>query len=158
MANYRTRTTQFKYIHDHKIADDFFSAGQENESAQQAQHDILTFFAKQGRSTSVSPIITELETEEQREPLLITDSGVVVNGNRRLAAMRELFSERPVEFKHFSHVDCSVLPAGVPPEEIREIEVRLQMRPETKLPYGWIDESIAVWEMIDSGKKPELRR
>ena len=33
--------------------------------------------------------------------------------------------------------------------------MRLQMRPETKLPYGWIDESIAVWEMIDSGKKPD---
>ncbi|SPH17926.1 hypothetical protein DEA8626_01454 [Defluviimonas aquaemixtae] len=155
MANYRTRTSQLKYIHDRKVADDFFSAGQENESAQQAQHDILTYFARQGRSTSVSPIMTELETEEQREPLLITDRGVVVNGNRRLAAMRELFAERPGEFKHFSHVDCAVLPASVTPEEIREIEVRLQMRPETKLPYGWIDESIAIQEMIGGGKKAD---
>lgn len=155
MANYRTRTAQLKYIHDHKVAHDFFSAGQENELAQQAQHNILTYFAKQGRSTSVSPIITELETEEQREPLLITDRGVVVNGNRRLAAIRELFAERPGEFKHFSHVDCAVLPASVTPEEVREIEVRLQMRPETKLPYGWIDESIAVQEMIGSGKKAD---
>lgn len=155
MANYRTRTAQLKYIHDHKVAADFFSAGQENESVQQAQHDILTSFAKQGRSTSVSPIITELETEEQREPLLITDRGVVVNGNRRLAAMRELFAERPGEFKHFSHVDCAVLPGSVTPEEIREIEVRLQMRPETKLPYGWIDESIAIQEMIGGGKKAD---
>lgn len=155
MANYRTRTAQLKYIHDHKVSDDFFSAGQENEAVQQAQHDILTYFAKQGRSTSVSPILTELESEEQREPLLITNRGVVVNGNRRLAAMRELFAERPAEFKHFSHVDCAVLPANVTPEEIREIEVRLQMRPETKLPYGWIDESIAIQEMIGSGKKAD---
>ncbi|WP_171136797.1 hypothetical protein [Ruegeria sp. HKCCC1038] len=155
MANYRTRTTQLKYVHDHSVAGDFFSAGQENESAQQAQHDILTTFAKKGRSSSVSPIMTELEMEEQREPLLITDQGVVVNGNRRLSAMRELYAERPADYKHFSHVDCAVLPGNITPEEIREIEVRLQMRPETKLPYGWIEESIAIQEMQDSGKKSD---
>ena len=155
LANYRTRTAQLKYIHDHKTASDYFIAGQENESAQQAQHDILIVFAKQGRATLVSPIMTELENEEQREPLLITDLGVIVNGNRRLAAMRELFADRPSVFRHFSHVDCAVLPGSVTPEDIREIEVRLQMRPETKLPYGWINESIAIREMIDSGKRAD---
>ena len=102
--------------------------------------------------------MSELETEEQREPLLITMNGVVVNGNRRLAAMRELFTERPGEFKHFSHVDCAVLPASITPHEMRETEVRLQMRPETKLPYGWIDGSIAIQEMIDSGQDTQICR
>ena len=82
-------------------------------------------------------------------------NGVVVNGNRRLAAMRELFTERPGQFNHFSHVDCAVLPASITPHEMRETEVRLQMRPETKLPYGWIDGSIAIQEMIDSGHTPK---
>ena len=153
LTNYRTRTAQLKYIHDYGVASDFFSAGQENESAQQAQHDILTVFAKQGRAASVLPILAELENEEQREPLLISDTGVVVNGNRRLAAMRELFADRPSVFRHFSHVDCAVLPGSVTPEDIREIEVRLQMRPETKLPYSWINESIAIRELMDSGKR-----
>lgn len=154
MANYRTRTAQLKYMHNHGKSADFFQSGQENESAQQAQHEILVVFAKQGRAASISPIMSELETEEQREPLLITTGGLVVNGNRRLAAMRELFAERPNDFRHFSHVDCAVLPENVTPEEMREIEVRLQMRPETKLPYEWIVESIAIQELIDSGKKP----
>lgn len=154
MANYRTRTAQLKYMHNHGKPSDFFPSGQENESAQQAQHEILVVFAKQGRAASISPIMSELETEEQREPLLITTGGLVVNGNRRLAAMRELFAERPNDFRHFSHVDCAVLPENVTPEEMREIEVRLQMRPETKLPYEWIVESIAIQELIDSGKKP----
>lgn len=155
MANYRTRTAQLRFIHDRRKRPDFFSAGEENESAQQAQHDILTKFAKQGRSTSVSPIMSELETEEQREPLLITMSGVVVNGNRRLAAVRELYTDQPDRFRYFSHVDCAVLPPNITPSEIREIEVRLQMRPETKLPYGWIEESIAIQEIINSGQTPE---
>jgi hypothetical protein len=155
MKNYRTRTAQLKYIHDKKVTADFFEAGQENESVQQAQHDILVLFAKEGRAVSVAPIMEELQTEQQREPLLITTGGVVVNGNRRLAAMRELFAEHPKQFPHFSHVDCAVLPQNVTSDEIREIEVRLQMRPETKLPYSWIVESLAIQELLQSSKSVE---
>ena len=151
MTNYRTTTAQLRYIKDHGKPTDFFSANQENESAQQAQHQILTRFAKQGRALSITPIMDELKTEEQREPLIVTTSGVVVNGNRRLAAMRELFNEQPGDYRRFSHVECAVLPPDVTPEEIREIEVRLQMQPETKLPYGWIDEAKAIKDMIDTG-------
>ena len=155
MANYRTRTAQLAHIRGHGESGDFFAAGEENESAQQAQHHILVGLARQGRSTSISPIMSELETEKQREPLLITTNGVVVNGNRRLAAMRELHSDKPENFRHFSHVDCAVLPTSITPDEVREIEVRLQMRPETKLPYGWIEESMAIQDMIDNGRTIE---
>ncbi|MDE0331235.1 MAG: hypothetical protein OXL41_05145 [Nitrospinae bacterium] len=133
---------------------DFFSAGQENESAQDAQHRILVEFAITGRTGSIVPIMSQLEGEEQREPLLITSRGVVVNGNRRLAAMRELLLRDSSRFRHFSHVDCAVLPESITPEEILEIEVRLQMRAETRLPYGWIEESIAIREMLRAGKRP----
>jgi len=155
LSNYRTRTAQLRYLHDHEKPSDFFIAGQENESVQQAQHNILLVFAKQGRAVSVSPIFEELEREGQREPILITGAGVVVNGNRRLAAMRELFTEKPSEFSSFSHVDCMVLPGNVTEAETREIEVRLQMQPETKLPYGWVEESIAIQELLQSSKSSE---
>ena len=151
MANFRTRTAQITYIHEREVANDFFSSGQENESAQRAQHGILVTFAVRGRSSSVTPIMDQFNSEEQREPLLITSDGVVVNGNRRLAAMRELFARNPGQHSHFAYVDCAVLPASVTPSEIVEIEVRLQMRPETKLPYGWIEESIAIREMLNRG-------
>ena len=151
MANFRTRTAQIKHVHERDLASDFFSAGQENESAQRAQHDILVAFATRGRSSSVTPIMDLLHSEEQREPLLITSDGVVVNGNRRLAAMRELFTQNPVQFNHFAYVDCALLPTSITPSEMVEIEVRLQMRPETKLPYGWIEESIAIREMLNRG-------
>ena len=151
MANFRTRTAQIKHVHQRELASDFFSAGQENESAQRAQHDILVAYAAKGRSSSITPIMDQLHSEEQREPLLITSDGVVVNGNRRLAAMRELFTQNPVQFSYFAYVDCAVLPTSITPSEIVEIEVRLQMRPETKLPYGWIEESIAIREMLNRG-------
>ena len=150
MANFRTRTAQIQYIHVREVPADFFRSGQENDSAQRAQHDLLVAFAVRG-SPSITPIMDQLHAEEQRQPLLITSEGVVVNGNRRLAAMRELFTEDPVRFSNFAYADCAVLPASVTPNEIVEIEVRLQMQRETKLPYGWIEESIAIREMLDEG-------
>ena len=152
MQNYRTRTAQLKYARDHGKASDFFSSGQENESSQQVQHELLVAFAKDGRAGSIVPIYDSLRSEEQREPLIITAGGVVVNGNRRLAAMRELLTESPADFRRFSHVDCAVLPTSVTVDEIREIEVRLQMRSETRLPYGWVNESLAVQELLESRK------
>ncbi len=154
MENYRTRTAQLRYIHANNHEEEFFRNGGEDEAAQQAQHEILIGFAKKGKgnSSSVVPILDELQRSEQQEPLLITDDGVVVNGNRRLTAMRELWSSDPEQFKHFKYIDCAVLPSNITPEELREIEVRLQMQPQTKLPYGWVDESIAVNEMLSSGK------
>lgn len=155
MLNYRTRTAQLQYIHDREKSKDFFETGQENEEAQQAQHDLLVGYAKRGREGSVVPIFEELQKQEQREPIIITTSGVVVNGNRRLAAMRELFTDNPDIFPHFSHANCAVLPGSATPEEIRETEVRLQMQSETKLPYEWINECLAIKELSSSNKSYE---
>ena len=120
MSNFRTCTAQLKYIQDHKTSEDFFNAGQENDSAQNAQHNILVDFAEKGRASSIVPIMIQLQDEKQREPLLITCRGVIVNGNRRLAAMRELLAREPGKFRHFSHVDCAVLPSNASPDDLLE--------------------------------------
>ncbi len=152
LNNYRTRAAHFKYISEHKKPSNFFESSQENETVQQIQHDILLNYAKQGRSGSITPIYEELKVEEQREPLLITFTGIVVNGNRRLAAMRHLYAVDPTQFRRFSHIDCAVLPINATLDEVREIEIRLQMSPETKLPYEWVNESLAIQDLLLSGK------
>jgi hypothetical protein len=49
--------------------------------------------------------MTELEREaRQVEPLLVTAEGLVVNGNRRLAAMRALQLRDPVRYAGFAEV------------------------------------------------------
>jgi ElaB/YqjD/DUF883 family membrane-anchored ribosome-binding protein len=87
-----------------------------------------------------------LKTDGQREPLLITASGVVVNGNRRLAAMREL---------EMSHVEAMVLPADATADEIVDIEASLQGRPETKLDYDWIGDGELISRLIGMGRTPK---
>lgn len=150
MANGRTRTEQLKFIRQHQSPANFFSNGQENEDAQQAQHELLDAFSKQG-TNSIIPIAKVLEDGKQTEPILITSAGVVVNGNRRLAAMRELYSTGQDAHPEFTHVNCMVLPASASDKEIKEIEIRLQMQPETKLAYTWVNEALTIKDLLQSG-------
>jgi hypothetical protein len=158
MANGRTRTEQLKYIRQHKLTPDFFRAGQENQDAQQAQHDLLDRFSKEG-TASIIPIATVLAEGRQTDEILLTSAGVVVNGNRRLAAMRELYASGETAYQGFSHLRCRVLPLSVTDKEIKEIEVRLQMQPETKLPYTWVNEALTIKDLMANGfTKDEIMR
>jgi hypothetical protein len=150
MANGRTRTEQLKYVRQHKLSPSYFSNGQENQDAQQAQHTLLDRFSREGTS-SIIPIATVLAEGKQTDPILITSAGVVINGNRRLAAMRELYATGEGNYQTFSHINCRVLPASITDKEIKEIEVRLQMQPETKLPYTWVNEALTIKDLMASG-------
>jgi hypothetical protein len=152
MENYRTFTDQSDYIRSEKKPLDFFLNGQESEQVQQAQHQLLYRLALKGKADSVVPVSQVLEAEGQREPLLMTASGVVVNGNRRLAALRELYANGS-KYSHFSHIDVLVLPADATVEEIVDIEANLQATPETKLDYDWIGEAQLISRLMTLGRK-----
>jgi hypothetical protein len=143
MENFRTYTDQHEHTAKEKLPGDYFTAGQEVESVQQVQHEILNKLARKGVSDSIVPVIKVLEKEGQREPLLITATGVMVNGNRRLAAMRELAEK---------HLDVMVLPADASADEIVDIEASLQGKPETKLDYDWIGDGQLINRLIGMGR------
>lgn len=152
MANFRTRTAQQAYARREGKPADYFAAGEENEAAQQRQHEFLLKYANTGREGSIVPIYDVLKAERQRQPILLTRRGVVVNGNRRLAAMRGLYEEDPNLYREFATVKCQLLPATATEKDIVEVEVRLQMKQRTELDYDWINECIAIKELRDSGR------
>lgn len=153
MANARTQTEQLAYIAEQKVPSNFFEAGQENQEAQQAQHNILKSFAT-ATAGSIQPIIDELRRTKQTEPIMVTPAGVVVNGNRRLCAMRELYSTSKSDFPTFAEVECMILPQ-LTEDQVDDIETRLQERPETKLPYGWINEALKIRRQLTQKSKKE---
>jgi hypothetical protein len=148
MENFRTFSDQAEFLARERKEFNFFWAGQENESTQQIQHELLAKLAAKGKASSVTPVIEVLAREGQRETLLITRSGVVVNGNRRLAGMRELYADGSGTYQQFSHVNCKVLPADTTPNDILEIEAILQARPETRLDYDWIGDAQLLKAML----------
>ena len=121
-------------------------AGQETLEVQQLLHRFLADKA----AAAEGPILQELaEQGQQIEPLLITADGVLVNGNRRLAAMRTLLARDPERYACFAAVSAAVLPAGVTAAEIEAAEAALQMAPETKLAYGWINRRLKLRRQRD---------
>jgi hypothetical protein len=146
LANGRTKVAQLQHIKAQGLPEDFFTFSDENEAAQIAQHEILAKMSKNPKGN----IHAELErTRRQTESLLCTDHGVVVNGNRRLASMRELYASDPVKFKSFEHVDLLVLPPETTRQDVESIEASLQMAPETKLAYGWIERRLKLKEHVE---------
>lgn len=96
------------------------------------------------------PILRELRRlKVQTEPLLVDATGVVINGNRRLSAMRQLLDEDPQAYTRFKRPLVAVLPATVSRTEVEYIETALQLAPETKLPYGWVDRRLKLRQQID---------
>lgn len=150
MENRRTRVRQLGLIKKHGLAEGYFLKGEENDTAQRDQHQLLVDFTTRdmGGVKSISKVLQE--EKKQREPLLITHEGVVVNGNRRLAAMRELCAHDAKTFEVFEYVDALVLPADVDHRTISKIEIKLQMTPDTRLSYSWVDEGLALREMRDN--------
>jgi hypothetical protein len=131
------------------LADVF--AKQDTAEVQRLLHGFLVAEASDPRG----PIFAELERQQQQtEPLLITAEGVVVNGNRRLAAMRELLHCNPARYAGFADVTVAMLPAEAAPADLEFVEAALQMAPETKLAYGWIGRRLKMRRQRDELKLP----
>ncbi len=156
MENCRAFSAQQTEIAREGLSKDFFEKGQELTTAQQAQHEILVKLANQG-TESVTPIVTVLEKDGQRETILISSTGVVVNGNRRLAAMRELRTGKDGSVdERFTNIRCAVLLPDVTRDEIDDIEADLQARPQTKLDYDWIGDARLIRRQV--GKNRSIKQ
>ncbi|GHB20519.1 transcriptional regulator [Streptomyces chryseus] len=80
----------------------------------------------------------------QTEPGLITQEGILVNGNTRRAALLELHGpNHPVR--------VAVLPASCDWKDIAAVELSLQLRREHRRDYSYINRLIAVEELVDQG-------
>lgn len=133
------------------LAPDHFSSKQDDARVQEELHKLLLKLSKDPQG----PIYQELELQGmQTEPLLITSEGVVVNGNRRLAAMRDLLTRDNAKYSQFTQVRAAILPADAGIQEIEYVEAALQLAPETKLAYSWINRRLKLRRQKDDLRLP----
>lgn len=137
----RTHRAQGAYLDRHpQIPRDFFS-DPEDPKVQQAQHEILLSMIEE------KDLSTDLRQRGQLAPIVLTKDGYVVDGNRRLSALRQ---------RKEDYVSAVVLPPDAQSHEIYETEIELQMQRETKAPYNWIDEALHIeYGINELGEKPE---
>ncbi|GAA1558977.1 hypothetical protein GCM10009678_47530 [Actinomadura kijaniata] len=91
-------------------------------------------------------LLDELEEFGQRDPGIISPNGILVDGNTRCAALRELGKE---------YIRVGVLPDDTTRQDINRVELALQLRRDKRRDYSYINRLIAVEEELAAGRKPE---
>lgn len=124
----RTHRAQADYIEKHGLSSNFFE-DPESDDAQRAQHEILLQMVDEEG-------LAEDLLSGQKNPLVLTYDGFIVDGNRRTAALRQ---EGRVE-----NATAVVLPRDAMASEIYETELELQMARQTKADYNWVDEALHI--------------
>jgi hypothetical protein len=88
-----------------------------------------------------------LKEEGQAEPAVVTYDGFVVNGNRRVCILRR---------ESVEYMDIVILPQ-CQLKEIYELELALQMAPETKAEYNWVDGLLSIREGLETYQEDPRR-
>jgi ParB-like chromosome segregation protein Spo0J len=89
----------------------------------------------------------DLQEHGQSEPGIISRSGVLINGNTRRAALKDLGQ---------NNIRVGVLPPDAGHEDIQSIELSLQLRKDHKRDYSFMNFLLAIDERVASGKLPAV--
>ncbi|MFB7589582.1 hypothetical protein [Streptomyces sp. NPDC056169] len=82
----------------------------------------------------------------QNDPGLITHHGILVNGNTRMAALRELGQQS---------MRVGVLPEWFTWDDINSVELALQLRRDHRRDYSYINRLLAMEEQAGLGRTPD---
>lgn len=146
LKNGRTSTYQLEYLALHpELPGDFFTRDNDAITAQIAQHEVL------GKMIGDEDLFKAFkEKEKQVQPLICTNTGVVVNGNRRLCAWRTLYLSDPDRYSNFATVEIAILP-NCDEKEIIALEEKLQIQKEKRAEYKWHAKAMMAKQREQSG-------
>jgi hypothetical protein len=93
--------------------------------------------------TTFAALKQDLEEHGQTDPGIITRDGVLINGNTRCAALRDLSVE---------HIRVGVLPPDAGLDDLQSIELSLQLRRDLKRDYSFMNFLLAIDERRLAGR------
>ncbi len=111
--------------------------------SESAQDIIATILAE---TAEFGALVDSLRESGQLESGIITHEGVLVNGNTRAVALRQIGED---------YIRVGVLPDGATEKEITELEARLQLARDYKQDYTLTNELLFIKERIDTGMSIE---
>ncbi|MFD5567173.1 ParB N-terminal domain-containing protein [Streptomyces cadmiisoli] len=98
------------------------------------------------RDVEFDKLKEDLEQFGQNDPGLVTHHGVLVNGNTRAVALRELGAQS---------MRVGVLPSSFTQADIDAVELALQLRLDQRRDYSYINRLLAMEEQAALGRTPE---
>ncbi len=95
---------------------------------------------------SEAGLLSSFKKVKQDQPLILDNDGYIINGNRRVCAMRLLLKDDDEKFSHFKHAQVVFLPP-CSEKDIKELEGRLQVQPDIRADYTWTSEAMLYREL-----------
>jgi hypothetical protein len=137
LKNGRTAAAQIEYLATHsKISRDIFQKDPESEEAQRIQHELLK------QMVNDQGLFDYFKSgHEQELPFILTNTGFIVNGNRRVCAMRELLEEDRKQYERFATVDIVILPQ-CSEQDIDWLEGKEQIHKDITADYSWVTTAV----------------
>lgn len=118
------------------------------EEAQAYLHDLLK--QRPSNPDQLDPDYTSLQDElddvGQRDPGIVSPEGILVDGNTRAAALKEL---------GVANIKVGVLPDDTSRRDINDVELSLQLRKDRRRDYTYINRLIAIDEELRRGRSEE---
>ncbi|WP_434966262.1 hypothetical protein [Janibacter indicus] len=115
------------------------------EEAQAYLHDLLK--QRPSNPDQVDPdftaLLDELDDAGQREPGIVSPEGILVDGNTRAAALRDL---------GVKNIKVGVLPDDTSRRDINDVELSLQLRKDRRRDYTYVNRLIAIEEELRRGR------
>ena len=152
LENIRTINKQKEWLAKHKeLPRDFFTSDPGAIEVQETQHILLKEIVKKAKLIDAFRVNKKQgNARKQKYPLIVSDEGVVVNGNCRLCAWRELYYSDKEAYKHFQTITVAVLP-NHDPQGMYDLEVALQLDEPQKDDYIWHAVAADSKAKIDQG-------
>lgn len=148
IENIRTKSLQKQWLAQHRdIPRDLFISDPFSIEAQENQHQVLKLLVDK---ENLLKTFKDNDKLQQTEPLICSNDGIVVNGNRRLCAWRELYYNNKNRYAHFQTVRVAVLPDS-DPQGMYDLEVALQIHSDMKAEYVWHAIAADYQEKFESG-------
>jgi hypothetical protein len=139
ILNHRTKAERLKLCRDTGNPH-LFDQDPLGPAAQEAQFGLLK------THPGFEDLKVDLRDRGQRETAVVTAEGVLINGNRRVAALRDLLDGE--RYLKAQYVRAFVLPADATPEEIRLLEAELQVSKTFLEDYSWINRGFLLEELL----------
>src|SRR4051794_9476554 len=115
------------------------------QEAQTYLHDLLKRRPSNPDQTDPDfiALMDELDDSGQREPGIVSPHGILVDGNTRAAALKEL---------GVANIKVGVLPDDTSRQDINDVELSLQLRKDRRRDYSYINRLIAIDEELARGR------
>ncbi|WP_224483473.1 hypothetical protein [Robertkochia aurantiaca] len=164
LSNTRTIALQEQYVSANSLDEDYFEKDILSDQLQEIQHGLLKNLIQRKGLLDYFKESKNIQTY----PLVLTEDGFVISGNRRLCTFRELYynhEDGNKKYGHFKRVRVVILPK-MTEEEIEYVEDYFEQQPDIQDEFTWTNRALGFerrlskhnYEISDLANKTNVKK